>query len=146
MPRSFAVLLSTLLLVLAAPFAHAQSLQSGDITIYYNALPTSSLSPEVARSYGITRSSSRVLLNVAVRRGVPGKDTVVPATVTSVASNLAGQRQELALRTVSEGDAVYHLGEARIQGNDTLSFEIEVRPQDGGPPIRASFRQEFFVQ
>jgi hypothetical protein len=132
-------------LQLASP-VHAQSVTSGDITVYYNALPTSSLTADVARSYGITRSGSRILLNISVRRGVPGKDAVVPATVVASASNLAGQRQELRLREVREGEAAYHLGEARIQGNETLKFEIEVRPTDGGKPIRAVFRQEFFVQ
>lgn len=139
--------LLTALMGLATAFpVAAQSQNSGDITVYYNALPTSSLTPEVARNYGITRSTSRVLLNVAVRRGVPGKDAAVPATVSATARNLAGQRQELRLREVREGEAAYHLGEARIQGNDTLGFEVEVRPAAGGPPIRVVFTQEFHVQ
>ncbi len=143
MPKS---LLLACCLVFAAMPAFAQSVRAGDITVHYNALATSQLSPDVTRQYGITRSTSRALLNVAVRQGDPGKDKAVAAKVTASAVNAAGARQLISVREVKEGDAVSYLGEARIQGNDTLRFEIEVTPTDGGKPIRATFRQEFFIQ
>lgn len=124
--------------------AVAQSVGSGDVTVHYSAVPTTSLSPEVARQYGITRSSSRALINVAVRQGRPGVDIALPAQVTVGATNLNGQRQALQMREVKEGGAIYYLGEARVSGRETLSFEIEVRIAGRAEPIRAVFRQEFF--
>jgi Domain of unknown function (DUF4426) len=141
------LLLALSLSALALPLlAAAQSVSSGDITVHYSAIPTTTLTPEVARQYGITRSSTRALVNVAVRKGKPGADKAVPSTVTAWVTNLNGQRQELVLREVKEGEAVYYLGETRISDNETLNFEIEVRPAGAKEPIRATFRQEFFVR
>ena len=98
-----------------------------------------------ARQYGITRSATRALLNVSVRRGEPGADVAVPAKVLAVATNLAGQRNGVAMREVRDGDALYYLGEAPVNGQDTLTFELEITVQ-GQAPMSAVFRQEFFPQ
>ena len=131
-------------LALAMPAA-ANVLRSGDLRVHYSAVPTTSLAPEVARQYGLTRSANRVLLNVAVRRGEPGADEAVAANVQASATNLAGQRLELRMREVRDGDALYYLGEARVTGQDTLRFEISVTVP-GQAPMRVDFSQEFFPQ
>src|SRR3546814_856609 len=118
-----ALLLLGLAIATPASAQHNNMIQSGNLTVHYNALATTSLSPEVAHQYGITRSASRALLNVAVREGVPGEDKAVPAIVTAAATNLNGQRQELNMREVREGEAVYYLGETRIADKETLTFE-----------------------
>ncbi|GAB2671075.1 DUF4426 domain-containing protein [Arenimonas aestuarii] len=135
---------AALLFALALP-ASANSMRVGDLRVYYNALPTTQLTPEVARQYGITRSANRALLNVSVRRGEPGADVAVPAQVLAVATNLAGQRNGVKMREVRDGEALYYLGEAPINGQDTLTFEIEIIVQ-GQAPMSAVFRQEFFPQ
>ena len=123
--------------------AGANSTQVGDLHVYYNALPSTDLTPEVARQYGITRSANHALLNVSVRRGEPGADVAVPAKVLAVATNLAGQRNGVEMREVRDGDALYYLGEAPVNGQDTLTFEREVTVK-GQAPVKAAFRQEFF--
>ena len=139
----FCVLLSGLLIAL--PALGQNSVRSGEFVVHYNAVPTTSLTADVARQYGITRSANRALVNVSVRRGEPGADQAVPATVTVAATNLNGQRSELRVREVREGEAIYYLAEARVQGQETLNFEVEVRTE-GAAPVKASFRQEFFPQ
>ena len=67
--------------------AGANSTQVGDLHVYYNALPSTELTPEVARQYGITRSANRALLNVSVRRGEPGADVAVAGIATALASS-----------------------------------------------------------
>jgi hypothetical protein len=114
--------------------------------VHYNAVPTTSLTADVARQYGITRSANRALVNVSVRRGAPGADQAVPATVRVAATNLNGQRSDLRVREVREGEAIYYLAEARFQGQETLNFEVEVSAEGATAPVRASFRQEFFPQ
>lgn len=133
-------------LVLALPALADNSTRAGDFTVHHNAVPTTSLTPDVARQYGITRSANRALVNISVRQGEPGADRAVKATVKLVATNLNGQRLDLQAREVREGEAVYYLAEARVTGNDTLSFELEVTPEGATAPIKASFRQEFFAQ
>jgi hypothetical protein len=139
----FSILVSGLLFAL--PALGQNSVRSGELVVHYNAVPTTSLTADVARQYGITRSANRALVNVSVRRGEPGADQAVPASVTVAATNLNGQRSELRVREVREGEAIYYLAEARIQGQETLSFEVQVSTE-GAAPIKASFRQEFFPQ
>ncbi|HLU13972.1 MAG TPA: DUF4426 domain-containing protein [Arenimonas sp.] len=144
MRRTSFSLLAGLLLSLALAPALAQNLvQSGEITLHYNAVPSTSLTPEVARQYGITRSANRVLVNVALRQGTPGADRAVPAAVSIAATNANGQRMNLRVREVREGEAIYYLAEANVVGRDILRFEIEATPE-GDKPIRVEFRQEFF--
>lgn len=137
--------ISAALLVAFSLAARANSMQVGDLYVYYNALPSTELTPQVARQYGITRSANRALLNVSVRRGEPGADVAVPAQVLAVATNLAGQRNGVKMREVRDGDALYYLGEVPVGGQDTLTFELEVTVQ-GQAPVRTAFRQEFFPQ
>lgn len=140
---SFSLLTGLLLALLLMPAAAQNLVQSGDITLHYNAVPSTSLTPDVARQYGITRSANRVLVNIALREGIPGADRAVPATVSIAATNLNGQRVDLRVREVREGEAIYYLAEARIVGRDTLKFDVVATPE-GGEPIRVEFRQEFF--
>lgn len=148
MRRSPSLPLFFLLLALAfaLPALADNATRAGGFVVHHNAVPSTSLAPDVARQYGITRSANRALVNISVRQGEPGADRAVRATVKLVATNLSGQRQELRAREVREGDALYYLAEARISGNDTLAFELEVTPEGATAPIRASFRQEFFPQ
>jgi hypothetical protein len=142
-------LLACLLLCLvfaASPAAAENSLRAGEFVLHWSAIPTTTLTPEVARAALVTRSANRALVNIAVRRGpVGGPDVAAAAKVSIAATNLAGQRVTLRVREFREADAIYYLAEARFSGQDTLTFEVEAVPE-GGRPIRTTFRQEFFPQ
>ena len=140
-----ALSLVLLLAAFAAPAAAENALRSGEFVLHWSAVPTTMLTPDVARQAGVTRSANRVLVNVAVRRGETGRDVAAPARVAVAVTNLAGQRELLTVREVREGDAIYYLAEARVAGQDVLTFEIEAKPV-GGRPMRTSFRHEFFPQ
>jgi hypothetical protein len=123
------------------------SIERGDITLHFNAVPTVTLDPQIARQYAVTRSSGRALLNIAVRRRRPdGQSEAVSASVQAVATHPNGQRQSLAVREVREGDAIYYLAEPRISDGDTLEFQLDVIVQGESEPITARFRQQFFSQ
>jgi hypothetical protein len=120
------------------------STQSGEFTVHYNAMPSTQLTPEIATRYGITRSANRALLNVSVMKGPRAATAVaVTARIDATAINGAGQRQALNLREVRDRGAIYYLGEARIEERDDLVFELVVTPE-GGAPINARYRQEFW--
>lgn len=136
------------LFAFAAVFAAQaeQSISAGDYAVHYSAVSAASITPEVARQYGITRSASRGLLNIAVRRKqADGQTQAVAATVTAAATNLAGQRQQLQMREVREGEAIYYLGEPRVEEAASLNFEIEVQPSGSAQPISLRFSQDFFA-
>jgi hypothetical protein len=136
------VLLAALLL-LVTPTLLAQSQTAGEFTVHYSAIPTLDLDPTVARNTAITRSANRALLNLAIRRKQGEGDVAVEAQITGTASNDAGQMQILALRKVSEGDAIYYLAEPRMAPGDTLRFEIDVLPTGATRPIAVRFAREF---
>ena len=138
------MLLLFCLLAFALP-STAQQLVSGDLVLHYSAVPTMSLAPDVARRSGLTRSAGRALLNVAIRRTLAdGSDVAQTARVSASARNEAGQRQELRMREVREGDAIYYLAELRVDEAETYRIEVEA-VVDGAPrPLSVVFSQQFF--
>jgi hypothetical protein len=131
--------------ILAAPAAGQATVEVGDFVLHANAIGSLQLTPEVALRSGVTRSGSRALLNIAIRRQLPdGTDVASAADVSADAINDSGQRQILSLREVREGDAIYYLAEPRIADGETLLFEINARPAGGSSVLQARFRQTFF--
>jgi hypothetical protein len=117
----------------------------GDLEVHYNAIRTDQLTPEVARAYGIERSPSRVLLNVAMLAKTPGGAAKpVDGTVSATAHNLNGQLKSLTMRRVQEGPAVYFIGEVGISDDEILVFNIDVEPATGGGRRTVQFKREFF--
>lgn len=118
----------------------------GEYEVHYNALRTDALTPEVARSYGIQRSANRVMLNVTVLRKeadhAPRKP--VEADVKVDAYNLNGQLKNIEMRRVSDGEAIYYIGEASISGTEILVFDIVVAPSEAVAPLRVKLKREFY--
>jgi Domain of unknown function (DUF4426) len=116
-----------------------------DLEVHYNAIRTDQLTPEVARAYGIERSPSRVLLNVAMLTKTPGGAArPVDGRVSASAHNLNGQLKSLTMRRLQEGPAVYFIGEVGISGDEILVFNIDVEPAAGGGRRSVQFKREFF--
>jgi hypothetical protein len=143
--RTSLVLLLLVGLMSTGAFAQ-NSLHQGEFEVHFSALASTTLSPQIARQYAITRSSSRALLNVAIlRQHDDGGTSAVTAHITGSATNLAGQRQNLTLREVREGDAIYYLAEPRTSEGETLRFELDVIPEGSDRVIDIRFEQQFFA-
>jgi hypothetical protein len=119
----------------------------GDYSVHYNALRTDALTPEVARSYGIQRSSNRVMLNVTMLRKEAGQSPGKPVdgTIEVSAYNLNGQMKGIEMRRVSEGDAIYYIGEVSISGAEILVFDISATPTGEAAPFKVKLQREFFA-
>ena len=115
----------------------------GSYEVHYNAVRTDSLTPEIARNYGIERSTNRVMLNVTVLRKDAGARKPVPAEVKVDARNLNEQLKDLELRRISEGEAIYYIGEVSISGTEILVFDISVTPSGTQAPLSVKFTREF---
>jgi len=117
----------------------------GNYEVHYNALRTDELGADIARIYGIQRSRNRVMLNVTVLRKeaehAPRKP--IEATVTADAYNLNGQLKDLQLRRVSEGEAIYYIGDVSIAGSEILVFDISVTPSGESQPFNVKLKREF---
>jgi hypothetical protein len=119
----------------------------GDYEIHFNALRTDQLTPDVARAYGIQRSANRVLLNVTMLQeaGAGAPRRPVAGEVSVDAYNLNGQLKNLELRQVTEGEAIYYIGEVTISGTEILVFDIRARPQGAPSTYEMKFKREFYA-
>jgi hypothetical protein len=119
--------------------------EEGDYEVHFNALRTDTLTQDVARAYGIQRSTNRVMLNVTILHkeapNAPRKP--VEGQVEVDAYNLNGQLKNLEMRRVSEGEAIYYIGEVSISGTEILVFDITVTPSGQTTPIEVKFKREF---
>ena len=144
--RTLLALLGGLLL---AGLVHAENAtRAGGYTIHHNALTTDSLSPQVAQAYGIQRSTSRGMINVTVVRDKEGTaGTPVTAQIQLDAHNLIGQkRDDIRLREVREGNAVYYIADFPVANREHLTFDLDVIPQGETHALHARFDQEFFTR
>ncbi|MET0088647.1 MAG: DUF4426 domain-containing protein [Candidatus Thiodiazotropha sp.] len=115
-------------------------------TIHHNAIPSASLEPAIAREYGIQRSKYRGMLNVSVIKNVPGTTgESTDAIVMAKATNLRGQLISIPMRKITEGDAIYYIGEFRIANQETLNFEIQVKPKGETRFYTATLSQDFYI-
>jgi len=122
------------------------STRQAGYTIHHNALPTATLSPEIAGNYQIIRSKYRGMLNVSVIRDIAGTiGQPVTACINTQAANLTGQIRTIELREIREGDAVCYIGLFPIVHRETLRFTLEVTPEGQKRPIKASLSQQFFI-
>jgi len=139
----------TLLAAVSSLTANAQqSKQFDDYTVHYNALNSSLISPETAKAYGIRRSDSRALINVAVLKSMENQSpAAVKATVTASGRNLTGQTRVVEMREVNENDeAIYYIGELSVRNMETFDFTVMVTPEGQSKPFEVEFRQQFYTE
>ena len=115
----------------------------GDVTIRATAMPTAALTPEVASRYGIARDDRTVMLLVGVRQGPDMQETALPATITATATNLGGQRQQIAMRELRSGELLDYIGTVQSSPPDTLRFDLTI-VRAGGATSTMQFNREFY--
>lgn len=112
----------------------------GDYELHYNAVATGDLDPDIARHHGIDRSRTRALLTMALLRD----EAPVGARIEASATNLAGQRRQVGMREVREGQAIYYIGTFAASDGERIELEIEARPLDSSAgPFRTRFVHRF---
>jgi hypothetical protein len=119
----------------------------GDYVLHFNALATDQLTADVARQYGIVRSRNRALLTVSILEKQDGEDgpgTPVRGSISASAINLTGQFRTLTLREVSEGTAVYYIGEVPVSHGETLIFTVDATPMNETSRFSVRFMKQFY--
>lgn len=140
-------LLSLWALALLLPFSALaeQAQKFGDVEIHYNALSTNDLTPEIAKSYKLTRSKGRGLLTISVlKKNGMGASYPVPAEIKVNVVNIYSQLSNIGMREIREGGAVYYLGEYWIVAPETLKFNISVKPEGSAQPYSFEYQQSFY--
>ena len=143
-----AVLIAIGLLFHAGDGFAQQSETFGNYVVHYNVINSDQIPPQVAQGYGIKRSSSRALVNIAVMDSSQGPSgTAVRAAVTTSTINLTGQRREVEMREiVEEGEAIYYIGELPIHNMETYNFTVHVQVDGQPEPFEVKFRQQLFTE
>jgi hypothetical protein len=85
------------------------------------------------------------MLNVTIlqKQAAHAPRKPVEGEVKVDAYNLNGQLKNLEMRRVSEGEAIYYIGEVSISGSEILVFDIAVTPTGETTPIDVKFKREF---
>lgn len=123
--------------------ASATSVDIGEHVVHFSAQTTDQLPPEVARAYGIVRSKNRAMLNVSVLNAAD--NTAVAAVVAVKTVNLTGQLKNITMQEITEGDAIYYIGEAAIANRETLVFDISVTPEGVSVASEVRFKRQFYT-
>jgi hypothetical protein len=119
----------------------------GDYVLYFNALNTDQLTPDIAREYGIVRSKSRAMLNVSIHRKLAdGRTEAVTGAVSASAINLNGQLRTMTLREIREETAVYYVGELAISDGEVLIYTVDATPANEASRFTVRFKKQFFVE
>ncbi len=119
----------------------------GNYVVYYNAFTTDFLSPEIAKSYDITRSKNRGMLNISVQKKVMGTTgESVQATVQGNSRNLNGQLRNLSVRTIEDGKATYYISTFPVTNGETLDFALRIQPKGSDQSLDVHFRNQFFIR
>lgn len=118
----------------------------GEYVIYFNALNTDQLTPQIASQYGIVRSKSRAMLNVSIHRKLEGGQTeAVTGAVTASAINLNGQLKTMTLREIREDQAVYYIGELAVTDGEVLIYTIDATSGNDPSRFTVRFKKQFYV-
>lgn len=123
--------------------AGASSADIGDHIVHFSAQSTDQLSPDVARAFAIVRSKNRAMLTVSVLR--EADSAAVSADVAVKTVNLTGQLKNVTMRKITEGEAIYYVGEVGIANRETLVFDISVTPAGADHSSDVRFKRQFFT-
>jgi hypothetical protein len=123
--------------------AAASFVDIGDHVVHFSAQSTDQLPTEVARAYNIVRSKNRAMLNVSVIE--EGSKAPVTADVTVKTVNLTGQLKNVTMRMIQEQEAIYYIGETPVANQETLIFDISVRPDGVEAASDMRFKRQFYT-
>ena len=142
------IALAGLVLVLASAAARAdQYEQFGDLQVHYNVFNSTSISPEMSRSYGLDRGEDIAYVNIAGRRLQPdGTTTPVTLGLEGEVRNLLEQIRPLEFLLVEEPGAVYYILTTRFSDRETLRFDLVVTDPDTGRRHPMRFQKELWQQ
>ncbi|QYK04149.1 DUF4426 domain-containing protein [Shewanella zhangzhouensis] len=121
-----------------------QKEQVGQFDIHYMALPSTFLTPAIAKSYGIERSNYTGIVNIAVLDTAEEGNPAVAVEISGIANNLLDAKVELKFREIREGSAIYYIAEVPYRSDEEINFQIALR---SGNKLNTTlkFKQKFYI-
>lgn len=113
---------------MAADTQSAQRQQTfGDTTVYYNAFPSTFLTPDIAKTVEVTRSKGNAVLNVTLNKD--GKN--IPANVQGTVKTGDEKPVRLNFRQVGTEGEINYLAQFPVKGPQTFTFKVDVKAAGG---------------
>jgi hypothetical protein len=117
----------------------------GEYTIHYIAVNSSFINPEIAEQYDIVRSPRNAFLNISVIKNTNGFGTAVNADISGEKANLLGQNLAIDFIEITEGTAIYYIGQFEFSNAENLRFNIEIQPENSGPVYPLSWSSQLYI-
>ena len=122
---------------------HAEQLLKTDRhNIHYNSFNSAMLTAEIAKHYGLQRSTSLGVINISV---LNKSDQAVIAFIEGHAKNSLSQIKPLKFKKITEGAAIYYIATFNFVDMEYLTFNFYVVPEGESRRSVVSFTQQFFV-
>jgi len=142
----FRAILSALILTLAfvGNVSAEQKQKVGNFDIHYVAFGSTFLTPTIAKSYGIKRSSYTGIINVSVLDTNQDGNPPVAVEISGIANNLLDARINLQFREIREADAIYYVAEVPYRDDQEINFKLAIKYQNK-LNTQLKFKQKFYV-
>lgn len=137
----FRPLMTALALLLVSCASHAGSKDFGDYTVQWSVLPSTFLTPEIARENNLTRSRGIGVVNIVILTSDgEGEQVTVSGQVEGKVLNNVQQPSFLAFRRIQEGESIYFIAQYQYPSAELMTFHITARPtgSDEEMPVRFS--------
>ncbi|NRB24835.1 DUF4426 domain-containing protein [Shewanella sp.] len=143
----FRAILSVLILTLAfvGNVSAEQKQKVGNYDIHYVALSSTFLTPSIAKSYGIKRSSYIGIVNISVLDTSQEGNPPVPVEISGIANNLLDARINLKFREIREGEAIYYVAEVPFRDDQEINFKVAIK-YNNKLNTQLKFKQKFYVE
>ncbi|WP_394200189.1 DUF4426 domain-containing protein [Shewanella waksmanii] len=141
------LLISTMIVffALTQPVQAEQKQVVGNFDIHYVALGSTFLTPSIAKTYGIKRSSYTGIINISVLENSKPGHPAVPVEISGIANNLLDARINLDFREIREGSAIYYIAEVPYRDDQEINFQIAIK-HDNELNTQLKFKQKFYVE
>jgi len=114
----------------------------GNWDVHHMVLPTTFLTPEIAKANSILRSKYSSFVNISVLDSADKKAQNV--SITGTARNLLGNSKTLSFTKTRDGDAIYYLAVFSHAHKENFRFEINI--QQGNETQTLNIQQEMYVE
>ena len=114
----------------------------GEYSVHYSIFPSTFLTADVARAYGIKRSKHENLINVFVSK--EDKKGGVKVNINGNARNLMQQQQPFQFQEILEDDTVYYIAPFKVSSDEILHFEVICTLPDTGKELKVKFTKKIY--
>ena len=99
----------------------------GDTTVYYNAFPSTFLTPAIAQNVEVTRSKNNAVLNITINQNKKN----IPANVQGTVRTGDEKPKPLSFRQVGKNCEINYLAQFPMKGPQTFTFNVDVKAAGG---------------